>query len=52
MENVSQLIGLLQSLLKEHKSNSETPLQAYIDYVRAECEVLERLLGVPLNSVQ
>jgi hypothetical protein len=47
MENVTQLIGLLQSLLKDRKSNSETPLQVYIDYIKAEREVLERLLPSP-----
>jgi hypothetical protein len=47
MENVTQLIELLQSLLKERKPNSETPLQVYIDYIKAEREVLERLLRCP-----
>jgi hypothetical protein len=51
MENVSQLIGLLQSLLKERKPNFETPLQAYIDYIRAEREVLERLLRIPRDPL-
>jgi hypothetical protein len=52
MENVTQLIGLLQSLLKERKRNSETPLQAYINYIKAEREMFERLLRIPKGLPQ
>jgi hypothetical protein len=54
MENAtpSQLIGRLQSLLKERKQNCGTPLQAFIDYIIAEREVLELLLRIPQDSVK
>ena len=54
MENAtpSQLIGRLQSLLKERKLNCGTPLQAFIDYIIAEREVLELLLRIPQDSVK
>jgi hypothetical protein len=54
MENAtpSQLIGRLQSLLKERKHNCGAPLQAFIDYIIAEREVLELLLQIPQDSVK
>jgi hypothetical protein len=54
MENVTprQLIERLQSLLKERKHNSETPLQAFIDYIMAERQVIELLLRIPQDSVK
>ena len=52
MQNATprQLIGRLQSLLKERKQNSETPLQAFFDYLKAEREVLEILLRIPQDQ--
>ena len=47
-----QLFGRLQSLLKERKHNSETPLQAFFDYLKAEREVLEILLRIPQDQFQ
>jgi hypothetical protein len=54
MQNTTprQLIGRLQSLLKERKHNSETPLQAFIDYIKAEREVFELLLQIPQDPVK
>lgn len=49
MQNATprQLIGRLQSLLKERKQSSDTPLQAFFDYLKAEREVLDILLQMP-----
>ena len=49
MQNATprQLIGRLQSLLKERKQNSETPLQVFFDYLKAERDVLDILLQIP-----
>jgi hypothetical protein len=54
MENATprRVIGRLQSLLKERKHNCETPLQAFVDYIMAEREVLELLLRITHNSVK
>jgi hypothetical protein len=50
MANVMELFGQLQSLLKERKVG--TPLQAYLDYIKAERDVLERLVRIPLDSIE
>ena len=54
MQNATprQLIGRLQSLLKERQHNSETPLQAFIDYLKTEREVLEILLRIPQEQFE
>jgi hypothetical protein len=54
MQNATprQLIGRLQSLLNERKHNSETPLQAFLDYLKAEREVLEILLLIPQDQFE
>jgi hypothetical protein len=52
MQNATprHLIGRLQTLLKERKHNSQTPLQAFFDYLKAEREVLEILLRIPQDQ--
>ena len=52
MANVMELFGQLQSLLKERKFNIETPLQVYLDYIKTERDVLERLVRIPLDSLE
>jgi hypothetical protein len=52
MANVMELFGQLQSLLKERKVNIETPLQVYLDYIKVERDVLERLVRIPLESTE
>ena len=54
MENATlrRVIGQLQSLLKERKHNCETPLKAYIDYIKTEREVLDFLLRITHDSVK
>ena len=52
MANVMDLIGQLQSLLKERKINIETPLQVYLDYIEVEVDVLERLARIPLDTLE
>jgi hypothetical protein len=52
MANVMELFGQLQSLLKERKANIETPLQVYLDYIKDERDVLERLIRIPLDSLE
>jgi hypothetical protein len=52
MANVMELFGQLQSLLRERKVNFETPLQVYLDYIKVERDVLERLVRIPLDSVE